>query len=385
MRGHLQKHRDRWRGLVYVGVDEEGKEVRRSKVFHHDHSPKGRRAAEAELAEFVLELEAQRPVLSRTEAMTVEQLMARWCAARAPDWSPTTDGFNRDLIRLKITPRLGDVDIAKVRPMQLDALYAELLASGAEDGGPLAARTVRRCHTMIHAAFVQAVNWELVVSNPAAAATPPSIRRAEVNPPTVEAVTATLARLEDPMWRALFRMAVTTGARRSQLLGFRRSDLVDGRVTFERGVGWDPIRGVTGKSTKTDQPGRVTLDAATVAAVDELGVVQVSAAKGLGVRRDRDPWVFTDDPAGGEPMAPARVGAWWSWLRKTSGGDLDGVRFHDLRHFAATQMLTNGVDVATVAGRLGHKSSTVTLSVYSHFIEPADAAAADLMGDLLDG
>ena len=59
------------------------------------------------------------------------------------------------------------------------------------------------------------------------------------------------------------------------------------------------------------------------------------------------------------------------------------VRLHDLRHFTATQLIGAGVDVRTVAGRLGHSDPSVTLRVYSHFIEERDVAAAAIMGQVL--
>ena len=59
------------------------------------------------------------------------------------------------------------------------------------------------------------------------------------------------------------------------------------------------------------------------------------------------------------------------------------MRLHDLRHFAATILLSGGKDVKTVSGRLGHANAATTLGVYAHFIEAADADAADHLGAAL--
>ena len=61
------------------------------------------------------------------------------------------------------------------------------------------------------------------------------------------------------------------------------------------------------------------------------------------------------------------------------------MRLHDLRHFVATQLLGAGVDVRTVAGRLGHRNAPTTLNVYAHFLEQADRAAADIIGQVIAG
>lgn len=62
-----------------------------------------------------------------------------------------------------------------------------------------------------------------------------------------------------------------------------------------------------------------------------------------------------------------------------------GVRLHDLRHFVASQLLGAGVDVRTVAGRLGHRNAATTLNVHAHFLEQADRGAADLIGRVIAG
>ena len=62
---------------------------------------------------------------------------------------------------------------------------------------------------------------------------------------------------------------------------------------------------------------------------------------------------------------------------------ISNVRLHDLRHFAATQMLVAGVPVKTVSGRLGHANAATTLNVYAHFLETSDAEAANVLSDLL--
>ncbi|HVW31800.1 MAG TPA: tyrosine-type recombinase/integrase [Acidimicrobiia bacterium] len=72
-----------------------------------------------------------------------------------------------------------------------------------------------------------------------------------------------------------------------------------------------------------------------------------------------------------------------AFARLAERSGMPEVRLRDLRHFVATRLLSNGVDVRTVAGRLGHKNPNVTLSVYAHFRPEADREAADLLGRLL--
>jgi integrase len=57
---------------------------------------------------------------------------------------------------------------------------------------------------------------------------------------------------------------------------------------------------------------------------------------------------------------------------------------HDLRHYVATRLLSEGVDVRTVAGRLGHRNAATTLNVYSHFLPESDREAANVLGRIFD-
>lgn len=93
-------------------------------------------------------------------------------------------------------------------------------------------------------------------------------------------------------------------------------------------------------------------------------------------------WVFPADRALDQPMRRDTITHAWIRLRDAHG--FDGVRLHDLRHLMASRMLAAGVDVRTVANRLGDANPSTTLRVYAHLIPEADRAAADELGALLD-
>ena len=82
-----------------------------------------------------------------------------------------------------------------------------------------------------------------------------------------------------------------------------------------------------------------------------------------------------------EPWRPDSVSRRFGWVCDKVG--LKGVRLHDLRHYVATRLISAGVDIRTVATRLGHASPTTTLNTYSHFVPEADREAAELLGGLM--
>ena len=65
---------------------------------------------------------------------------------------------------------------------------------------------------------------------------------------------------------------------------------------------------------------------------------------------------------------------WFAKFRKRHS--LPDVTFHGLRHTNASLLISEGVDIQTLAGRLGHARTTTTTDVYSHFLQRPDRIAA---------
>ena len=88
---------------------------------------------------------------------------------------PTTHDHYARMVRARVVPRLGDVRLHTLNPPQLNAFYADLLLGGRRSppGAPLAPKTVRHVHTMLHKALNDAVKWGRVSKNAADLAEPP--------------------------------------------------------------------------------------------------------------------------------------------------------------------------------------------------------------------
>ena len=81
------------------------------------------------------------------------------------------------------------------------------------------------------------------------------------------------------------------------------------------------------------------------------------------------------------PMHPDTLSGWFRDFIKTT--DLPQIHLHSLRHTNATLNIANGTPITTVAGQLGHANANTTAKIYAHAIKSAQAAAADMMDDLL--
>jgi integrase len=320
-----------------------------------------------------------------TARVTFGELLDRWMALSAPDWSPSTVQVNRAFVERYIRPALGRRPLRRITVAELDRFYTSLRERGSVTDEPLAPRTVRRVHNIVRRALEQAVRWGWLASNPAAKASPPKLGRLDIQPPAPADVARllTAAAEQDPEFALFLRLAAATGARRGELCGLRwnRVDLAGGAVLIDRSV-VESDDGLVEKDTKTHQARRVALDGTSVALLIAHREHCDTRAVLAGVVRPPDAYVFSNAIDGAAPLNPHAVSRHFSRLCQRVG--LEGVRLHDLRHYVATRLIAAGVPVRTVSGRLGHASAATTLSVYAHFVEATDHDAARLLGLLLD-
>jgi integrase len=131
------------------------------------------------------------------------------------------------------------------------------------------------------------------------------------------------------------------------------------------------------KDTKTHAARRIALFDDSVALLDEHRRRCAQRAQTCGATLTPDAYVFSFDPASRQPMNPDSVTHRFGRLAKQLGLR---ARLHDLRHYAATQLIAGGVDVRTVSGRIGHADGgATTLRVYTHFQAAADRRAAQFL------
>ena len=187
---------------------------------------------------------------------------------------------------------------------------------------------------------------------------------------------------ESPDSACFLMLAAATGARRSELVALRWTDvdIANATVSIARGVVFGP-NGLVEKDTKTHSARRVSLDPRTTQIVTDHHQRMKDRAATCRIVLPGDAFVFSNAADGSGPWFPDSVSR--SFKRLCDKEGMPGVRLHDLRHFVATQLLSAGVDVRTVAGRLGHRNASTTLNVYAHFLEQSDREAADIIGNVL--
>ncbi len=317
-----------------------------------------------------------------------EYLTGSWLPARKTSLRASTfESYARN-VRLHVLPHLGHVQLQALTPSRLDAWYAELLESGRGPGRGLSTTTVRYLHVIVHKALSDALRKGLVVRNVAEAADPPKAsasQRVEMKTWTAEQLRAFLSHVRGDRLEAAFVLAATTGMRRGEVLGLRWADVDLDRpqLAVRQSLVAVAYR-LELSAPKTARGQRVIpLDATTVAAlrVHHRRQLEERMAWGEAYREDGAGLVFTRED--GAPVHPDHLADRFERLVKATG--LPRIRFHDLRHTAATLALAAGVPAEVISDRLGHARRSFTVDVYTHAVPAMAADAAERLAAAIFG
>lgn len=363
--GTVYKRKDgRWEGAVTL---EGGK---RKRVYGDT-----RREAQEQLTALLREQQQGRLVAEPSQ--TVSHYLNHWLEDQMSlKLRPSTyESYALNVRRL--TPHIGQIRLDRLRPSHIQRCYKDLLESG------LSARSVDQAHRVLRAALRQAVKWELLAQTPTAAVTAPRAQRREMQPLTPRQVHTLFTSTTDDSLHALWVLLCTTGLRIGEATGleWQHLDLSAGTLTvqqavqLQRGKGLVLIEPKTGRSRRT-----VHLAAGTIAALRLHQDRQKLAWRTAG-----RPWVESGlvfCTRSGLPLAPSNVRR--SLHRALTRAGLPVIRVHDLRHTAATYLLSIGTHPKKVQELLGHSSIMLTMDTYSHVLPAMHQEIADQMDRLFE-
>jgi integrase len=420
-RGTIRQRGNSLQVTVYAGVDP----LTGRRMFLTE-STTDRSEAERIRRRLVAQVDDQRA--SRTRA-TFGRALDAWLRTHEAEAS-TLDGY-RGYVRRTIEPALGAVPLSKLTPQVLEEFYADLrrCRRRCRDGEPavdhrtaaphecrmvrhkrppgrpsskphdcavagcvtvecpahrctpMANSSVRQIHWIIASALAAAVRWEWIRTNPAEHAKKPKQRPPQPEPPSAADAARIIAAAweQDEDWGTLVWLVVVTGMRRGEVVALRWAD-VDlglGVLTIRRNYVRTGSRGIE-KDTKTHQMRRISLDAETVAVLADHRARYEQLVRSLGIEPSAQAFLFSRQAARDVPADPSAVTHRYGRMCAALGIDS---HLHALRHYSATELLTAGVDLRTVAGRLGHGGGgATTLRVYAAWVGEADRRAAEVLG-----
>jgi integrase len=371
VRGHIRKRaRDSWSLVVDAGRDPDtGKRKQIWKTFHGN-----KKQAEAELARLVSAVETGTDL--EPLRLSTAAFLERWLKAAKSRVGPRTHDRYSEVVRLHIVPNLGRIQLARLRPLQLESLYERLEASG------LSRQTVLHVHRVLFTALRQAVRWQLVSRNVAEAVTPPRPTPPQIASFDVTDAAAVLQAVRGSDLAAATALALGTGMRRGEVLGLRWGDvdldIGEVRVNQTLQATNEGLRFVPPKTQRSTRA--IALPLFALDALREQRRVQGIRKLAAGTAWQALDLVF--DRGDGGPLPPWSLSQRFRSAMSRAGIDLN---FHGLRHAHASLMLTAGVQLKVVSDRLGHSTIGITADLYTHLTRAVDQQAATQLDDMLKG
>lgn len=369
MKGHItERSPGKWAIVLDVPNPETGKRRRKW------HSFKGtKREAQTECARLIAELDGGSYI--EPSKTTVREFFETWLKHEKANVSPKTHDRYEELLLKNVAPVIGSITLNKLTAAKIDACWTKLLESGRRDGkGGLAPRTVGHCRRVMLTAMEQALKWDLVKKNPVAVTRPPKTERATMSAYGAAETGQMLDALRPTRTFVPALLAALCGLRRGEILALRwqhvdLKNAVLSIVASAEQVGTE----VRYKETKSGKARTVALSSTVLDELRRHKAAQAEEQLKIGVRPDGASFVVAQ--ADGSPLKP--VSLTHEWTRQIGKTDLPQIRFHDLRHSHATQLLAAGVHPKIASERLGHSTVGITLDLYSHVMPGMQANAAE--------
>jgi integrase len=335
------------------------------------------RAAEKELRRLLRTLDTGEHV--DPTRMTLREWLSCWLAAVRQEVSPKTHERYSEIVNNFLAPELGALPITKLTAAHIQGAYTKWAIEGRRDGkeGGLSPRTRRHIHRVFNCALARAVEQQVLARNPGDAFRKrlPKVEHREMVTLSPEQSVRLLEAIKHTRFYWPVLLALSTGMRRGETLALRWKNVDLERGTLRVLESLEQTKsGIRFKAPKTDRARVVTLPAFATEALRRHKREQAEALLLLGVRQTGESLVC--GRADGLPLQPQTLTHHFTRLVARIK-DLPRVRFHDLRHSHATQLLLDGVHPKVAQERLGHASITTTLDLYSHVTDTMqnDAAA----------
>ena len=392
MAGSIEKRgKNSYRLIVCHGFNLDGKPIRHTKTVNGTKAQ-----AKIELAKFVAEVE-QGTVIDG-KSITFKEFTEIWKRDYgSKELAPSTYIRYLGMLESRILPYLGHFKLDKIKPTDIMKFYDMLdkdtqirriiCNNGYRTLKPLSQKTILEHHKLIRAMLHRAVYWQLLFSNPCERVQPPKSKKPKRRYYDDEQCKVLLSNLnelsvDDIKYKTAITLTLFTGIRLGELMGLEWSDIdfTNGIVSINKSSQYLSDKGVFTKTPKTESSIRdVAIPDFVVSLLEEYRLwyeIQKSIYGELWMNSDR---LFVQSD--GKPMHPSTISKWFVKFVKEIG--LPVINFHGLRHTNATLLISQNINVAVVAARLGHAQITTTFNFYVHPVISHNKSAGNVLQNLL--
>lgn len=427
---YIEKRGSNYLIRVSVGYDSKGKKITRSTTYRPEYTTATGKAK----ADSVIEKEVRRfaddfeKSVKSGESVTgdnikFDALVARYLEEYAfiKLSQATAEGYQAHLMK-KIIPAFGHVKICDLCRQQLEIQkFYNRMARPGSNGETMATSTIRRSIAVFSSVMQWAVDMQLIPSNPLTRVRPPRKTYQTERPKsfTIEELNRFIGALDMPQvanykehtcrkkdgnvyyvpaytesrrvseqFKLFYIMAAFSGCRRGELIALDWSDvdLSAGTISISKSAS-KTSSGIILKETKTSSGIRtIHMPDSVMELARKWKLHQKEMRISLG-----SAWKGIDNifcQADGSRMYPDTVTAKFKDIIRNYNAQcapddrLPDISLHGLRHTAASVLINQHTDIATVSKRLGHSRTSVTLDIYTHAIQEADKAAASLLDSI---
>lgn len=389
MAGSMEKRgKDTYRLVVSCGYNLDGKPAKHTKTVHCT-----KKEAEVELAKFVTKV--QSGMVADGKSMTFAEFTEIWKRDYgSKELAPTTYARYLGILNTRILPYFSKFKLDKIKPTDIMKFYDMLENDtqirrlknnkGERLTKPLSKKTILEHHRLLRAMLHKAVYWQLIVNNPAERVQPPKARKPKRKYYDDEQCKILLENLEtqEIKYKVAIIITIFTGVRLGELMGLEWNDIdfKNKEIAINKASQYLPEKGVYTKEPKTSSSYRnVSIPDSVIEMLEEYKIWYDNQKELCGEFWNNSDRLFVQDD--GKPMHPDTVSKWFGKFIRKIG--LPVINFHGIRHTNATLLISQNVDVAVVAARLGHAQISTTFNFYVHPLASHNRSAGLILQNLL--
>lgn len=310
--------------------------------------------------------------------LTMSAYIKQWLEMKRRSIRITTWKDYADYCNKFIEPYFGNFKVRDIKLRDVNAFYANLSEKG---GTP---HRISYTHRVLHAMLEDAMVEGIVAANPAHKATKPKVEKEDINPLSEAEVWQFIIAARSSKLYALHHLAVKTGMREGEVIGltwanvdFQKSEI---RIVQQIRRDREPGKRLAFAPLKTNYSRRILpIGNELQQALLDHRRKQDNEKRFMGSAWKEHDLLFTSSI--GTPLDQRNLLRDFKAVLKEAG--LRDIRFHDLRHTAASIMLRNGIPLVEVSRYLGHSSPSITLNLYAHLLPGGLENTAKMMDKLL--
>ncbi len=372
-----QKSANSWQLVVSAGYGPDGRQRRiyRTIRFPETMTVNAQRR-EAQKQANALETDAGRGTITATRKVTLDELFTLYLDAKRETLALSTINNYQWLYNSKIREAFGNVAVQDLTPRRLQRFFSDLSKENAgarSTTGRLSGTSRKHYHTLLRLLCNFAKKLQIITVSPMDAVDAPPNDTPETVFYEPHQIAQLLSCLEsEPLiWRCFFTLSVYTGCRPGELIGLDWNDLDGNTITIRAGAVRKDGHTVRTAKPKTKASERIIdLPAEALDLLTLWKIEQDIYKEPFGDSWTTDAVFTTSEGQRMDLSSPTQ-----RFRKIIKKYDLPPITLYGLRHSHASALISSGLDVRSVAGRLGHSQTSTTLNIYSHQFASANSAA----------